>query len=181
MKVKIIIYIVFIFLCAILQTTIFEDIKFYSVNSNIFLVLIITISLMRSRLEVLIISFISGIVYDILVGKYIGLSSIIFMILILGIYKLDTGVHKESRAIQIILIIIGTIVFNSLVYIFASNAVGFIEYFHKFKSLIIPELLYNIMIGLIIYKPILNTSRFIDNSVDIVRRRWYIIIHKIFL
>ena len=72
---------VLVFICFILQTSVFELIKLAGITPNILLILISSVAVMRGQKPGMIVGFFSGLLMDIFYGSTIGGFAFLYMVL----------------------------------------------------------------------------------------------------
>lgn len=149
--ISIIFIIITFYILYFLQINFFNWFNIAGIKPNLFIVLILYIGLFIGRSVAIPLGFFCGIYLDMLSGKQIGISAIIFAIIgFVGSY-LNKNFSKESK-ITILLMVAGvTVVFETIVYIYncARNLiplqlVGFIK-------ILLIELIFNILLTIILY------------------------------
>ena len=158
----IIIYLVFLVLY-FLQSDFFSWFTIAKVSPNLFVMLILFIGLFASGIFALIMGLLIGLTLDLLIGKTIGICAI--MLCLVGILAgyIDKNFSKDSKLTIILMVIVATCFYEIGYYIF--NIVLFnipIEIKPFAKTLLI-EVLYNIILTIIFYKPIIKAGYKIES------------------
>lgn len=140
----------------LLQVNFFSWFNLAGVKPNLFIILVLAIGLFSGRGIGTTFGILFGITLDFLIGKSIGISAVMLGIVgFLGGY-LDKNFSKESRVTMITMIVISTILYEIGVYIlnyFIHSAQISIL---NFITILLIELIYNIIITIIIYPIIMD-------------------------
>lgn len=145
------------------QINFFNWFNIAGVKPNLFIVLILFIGLFIGRNVAIPFGFICGIYLDLLTGKQIGISAILFATIGYVAEFLDKNFSKESK-ITILLMVAGTtILFETIVYIYncARNLIPLQLY--GFVKILLIELLFNVLLTIIIYPLIKKTGFILEN------------------
>lgn len=112
----------------------------------------------------MIIGFIIGIYLDILTGKQIGITSIMYIIIgFLGGY-FDKNFSKDSK-ITILLMVAGcTVIFETVVYIYTSVRNLIPLQMWGFIKILLIEVLFNVLLSIILYPLIRITGEFFETA-----------------
>lgn len=148
---KIIIYVFVFFIIYFLELYIFDNFKIAGIKPNIFLIMIIILSLYNKPQKSFIISLIVGLTIDVLNSKSIGLTAISFGILGYIISSIEKMFSIESKLSLIIFIFIGTfsseiINYFLQVFVYRTN----LEIMPAIKIITI-ESIYNVLLIMIFY------------------------------
>lgn len=157
-----IIFLVIFILIYFLQVGIFSHLQIAGVMPNLFVILILYISLFANSINAIAFGIIIGLFLDLLYGNTIGISAVMFCIIgYLGAY-FDKNFSKENKVTILLMVIGATIIYE--VGFYALN--GFIlrydfEWF-RLMRIVIFEVVYNSLITILLYPLIQNTGHKID-------------------
>ncbi|MBR2240199.1 MAG: rod shape-determining protein MreD [Clostridia bacterium] len=149
--------IVIFFILYFLQINFFSWFNIAGVKPNLFVVLILCIGLFIGRNVAVPLGFIFGIYLDVLTGKQIGISALMYAgIGFLGGY-FDKNFSKDSKLTILLMVAGTTIAFETVVYLYtiARNAIP-LELLGFIKILII-EVVFNVLLTIILY-PLIRKS-----------------------
>lgn len=157
-KARIILYFVIAyFLIYFLQTNFFSWFTIRGVQPNLFVILILFISLNTNSKFGQVVGFIMGLFTDFLYSNSIGISAVLFMLIGYAGEFLQKRFPKNSKITLIIMTTITTGVYELLRvlyrYMFYSSHIGFIQ----FVIMLSIELLFNALLIIILY-PIINRA-----------------------
>ena len=143
---------VLVFICFILQTSVFELIKLAGIAPNILLIFISSIAVMRGQKPGMIVGFFSGLLMDIFYGSTIG--GFAFLYMMFGF--VDGFFHRiyyvEDVLLPMIMISLNDFIYNIIIYVvffLMRNRLDFLGYL---KDVMLPEMIYTILITLFFYK-----------------------------
>ena len=134
-----------------LQINLFNWFTIYGVMPNIFIILILSIGLFMGEKYGIFFGIFVGFIIDILVGKNIGISSIMYCIIgILGGY-IDKNFSKDSRIMIMAMVAISTVIFELGQYSIKYILLSYLEFeIGTLAKIISIEVIYNIIIFLLI-------------------------------
>lgn len=152
------------FILYILQADFFSWFTIAGIKPNLFVIFVLFIGLFAGKKLGAILGLILGICLDLLIGRSIGISSILFfMIGLLGEY-FDKNFSKESR-ITIMLMVIGcTILYEFSNYIYSIIRLHVQFELYSFAKILLIEVLYNTIIVVITYPIIQKAGYALENT-----------------
>lgn len=149
-----------IFICFLLQTTVFQWIPLARVVPNLLLIVTVSTGLLRGRTEGLVVGFFCGLLLDLSYGSLIGLYT--FFYLTIGYlngftYKIFV---KDDITIPLVLIGISDFIYFFLHYVFVYLLKGKLNIGFYFLRMGVPEIVYTVIISIFLYKilNIINTK-----------------------
>ena len=149
--ISIVILIISFFVLYFLQANFFTWFSIAGVQPNLFVIFILFIGLFAGKKLGLILGVIFGLFLDIVIGRQIGISCIMFGIIgIIGEY-FDNNFSKESRITIMLMIIGSTIIYEIGCYAFNIITLDVNFEIISFSKILLIEVLYNVLITIIIY------------------------------
>jgi len=151
------------FLIYFLQINFFSWFNIAGVKPNLFIVLVLCIGLYIGKNAAILLGFVIGIYLDILTGKQIGLSAIMFAIIGgLGEY-FDKNFSKGSKITILLMVAGSTVLFEIIVYIYTviKNATSL--QILGFTKILLIEVIFNVLLTIILYPLIKNIGCFFEN------------------
>ncbi|QGG47260.1 rod shape-determining protein MreD [Heliorestis convoluta] len=140
----------FLFLSAVLQTTLFHSLSIQGIGPNLVLILVIFYSLLQGSRSGSIFGVLAGLFLDLFSGRYIGLN-ILTMAAVGGLIGLIEGrLYKDNLLVPMGAVFVGTIAFNLLAYLLALYAGLYINLKTLWLTLLIQSL-YNTALVPIFY------------------------------
>lgn len=165
-KAKIIVALILIFfLIFFLQSNFFNWFVIFGVKPNLFVILVLFIGLFMGRNYGVCFGIAFGLILDFLIGRNIGISSVMLGIVgIMGGY-IDKNFSKDSRITIMLMVAITTIIFELGEFIIQNFILSyaFIEIDIFAKTLLI-EVLYNIILTVILYPLLKNGGFYIEGN-----------------
>ncbi len=143
--------IVLIFIYYLLQTTLFSHLELANVVPNLLLILTVSAGYLRGQKDGLITGLLCGLLSDIIFGSVIGLYGLIYMII--G-YINGYGAHiylRNSFYIPLALVGISDIIYGVMFYIFEFLLRGRLNFIFYFKTIILPEAVYTVIVAVVFY------------------------------
>ncbi len=164
---KVIISILIILVAFLLQTTFFQALELANVVPNLLLVVTVSYGYLRGRTHGMWIGLVCGLMLDMMYGSVIGLYGFIFMTIGFFIGYIKKLFFTESIILPIVLISVGDFVYNMYYYITEFLLRGRLHFFFYLTRVMLPEILYTVIIGLLLYYLI----NFLENLNSVRRTR----------
>ena len=138
---------IYLFLAAMLSTTLFTALEIFGVSPNLFITYIVFAGFYVSKNEAIWLGLIFGFVYDIIVGASVGLNGILYMFAcFLVVVSCESVIRRNNALVTFIFVAIWTIVLEGINALF-SPAGGFLSSI----KIIGVEIFYNGIIAVILY------------------------------
>lgn len=150
---------ILIWLCFILQGTVFRSLSFAGIVPNLLIILTASFGFMRGENEGIIIGFICGFFMDIFFGDILGFYALIYMYIGCLNGKFNRIFYPEDIKLPMGLIIISDLSYGIICYILLFLLNGNFHFLFYLKSIIIPEAIYTILITCILYPIILFVNK----------------------
>ncbi len=163
---KVIISILIILVAFLLQTTFFQALELANVVPNLVLVVTVSYGYLRGRTHGMWIGLVCGLMLDMMYGSVIGLYGFIMMTIGFFIGYIKKLFFTESIILPIVLISVGDFVYNMYYYITEFLLRGRLHFFFYLTRVMLPEILYTVIIGLLFYYLI----SFLENLQNVRRR-----------
>ena len=146
-----------------LQNNFFTWFNIAGVMPNLFVVLVLFVSLYSDKKLGVVVGIIIGFLLDVLIGKTVGFSSLFFAIIgLIGEY-FDRNFSKDSRIMIIIMTAISTVIYEIGMY-FVSIAKFHLEVeVFAFIKILLIEVLFNVLLVIILYTPIKKLGYHIES------------------
>ncbi len=159
---KILIITLVIFVCYLLQTSVFSRYRLAGVTPNILICVVSTYGFMKGRKYGIIIGFFTGLLLDIFSGGLFGLYALIYMYI-----GLLNGFFKKQffgDDLKLPMILIGT---SDLIYGVATFfALFFIrsqsDFTFYLMNIILPEVVYTLVVSIFVYYIILHLNNWVE-------------------
>ena len=147
-------YAVWLIVLALLQPTLIQWIRIFGCSPDMFLIFVVCTGLIMGKQHAAVIGFIFGLVFDFNVGRMIGLSAALYMLLGYGIGMVKEKFVSESRIVCVFITAISCILYSVFYYIGYSVAWGELGFFTALFRIIFPKAIYSALVVLILYSPI---------------------------
>ena len=155
---------VLVFICFILQTSVFELIKLAGITPNILLILISSVAVMRGQKPGMIVGFFCGLLMDIFYGPVLGFHMLLFTYIgYLNGYCYRIF-YDDDIKMPVLLIALSDIAYGMIIYIFQFLFRGRISLFFYLRRIIIPEVIYTALITLIVYRLLLALNHKLEKA-----------------
>lgn len=155
---------ILIFLCFILQCTLFQSWQLAHVCPNLLLILTASYGFMRGRTEGLFVGFFCGILVDIFYGDLLGFYALVYMVIgyLNGFFQ--SVFYDEDLKLPMILITVSDLIFGLIVYIVMFLLRNRTHFFYYFMRVIMPELVYTIVATIVLYRIILFINQLLETG-----------------
>ena len=158
--VSILFVVLFFMFIYFLQINFFTWFNIAGVQPNLFIVLILFISLFMGKKYAVILGFIFGYMLDILTCKYIGVNALMFVLIgFVGEY-FEKNFSKNSKITILLMVMGATVLIETVTYIYKNisslQLIGFIR-------LLIIEIIFNVMLTIIIYPILARLGYIVEN------------------
>lgn len=150
--------------CFILQTSVFELFKLANITPNVLLILVSCIAVMRGQKEGMYIGFFCGLLLDIFYGSYLGLFAFLYMIFGFVDGFFNRIYYSDDNFLPLILIGANDLIYGIVMYLIRGLLENHLHVFQYFKSIILPEAVYTIAVGLVLHRILLRVNRRLENN-----------------
>ena len=159
---KILIIALVIYVCFLLQTSIFSRYRLAGVTPNILICVVATYGFMKGRRQGILIGFFTGLLLDIFSGTLFGFYALVYMYI-----GLLNGLFKKQffgDDLKLPMVLIGT---SDLVYgLFSYLALYAINAQYDFTfylmNIILPEVVYTLLVSIFVYYIILHINNWLE-------------------
>lgn len=164
---RLFITIVVLFVCYILQCTLFPRLAIASVKPNIMIILTASYGFMRGPREGMLVGFFSGLMMDIQFGNILGFYALIYMAAgyVNGLF--EQLYYDEDIKLSLALVGATEFIYGLVIYLLMFMLRSEFDFLHYLRHIIIPELIYTIVVTLGLYPLIL----FINHRLDAEEKR----------
>lgn len=150
---------VFIFVCFILQCSVFNNLAFAGIIPNLMIILTSSFGFMRGEEEGLFIGFTCGLLCDVFFGDFLGFFALILMYIGYLNGKFSRIFYPEDIKLPLALIVVSDISYGVLCYSLLFLLRGRFNFPYYFTRVILPEALYTIVITMFLYPLILKVNQ----------------------
>ena len=159
---SVLVCIFFVFICFLLQSTVFPHLAFGGIIPNLMIVVTASYGFMRGRKSGLLVGFFSGLIMDIFSSGVLGFYALIYMYIgyLNGVFK--KMFFPEDIKLPIALIIGSDFLYNIIIYVLIFLLKGRFQFSYYFLNIIIPEMVYTIIVTCILYPLLL----FLENLLE---------------
>lgn len=155
---KYIFHTIWLILFSVIQPTLLEYTEIWGIKPNLFLIYVILISFYSSRKECMTVGFIFGCIIDLLVGRIIGLSAVLMMLLAYFIAVFcEKIIIKNTLLISLTTVAVSVFVYELMYYIVAF--LGALDFSTLFINVLLPECLCSIIASIPFYFIIKKASK----------------------
>lgn len=151
-----------IWICFLLQSTVFHALEFNGIIPNLLIIITSAFGFMRGRSNGLMVGFFCGLLYDIFFGTTLGFYALIFMYIGFANGFFKVIFYPEDIKLPLFLIFFSDITYGILNYILLFLLRGRFHFGFYFSKVIFPEAIYTILITVILYPLIF----FINNKLE---------------
>ena len=152
---------VYLFLAALLSTTLFTALEIFGVSPNLFIIYIVFAGFYVSKTEAIWLGLVFGFVYDIIVGANVGLNGVLYMFAcFLVVVSCDNVIRRNNAIVTFIFTAVWTAVLEGINAIF-----GPVSGIWSAIKIIVVEIFYNGTLAVVLYLALKRTyERLYDNE-----------------
>lgn len=155
---RILVTVLLVFVCFLMQCTVFRALAFGGIVPNLLIVLTASFGFMRGEKAGLLIGFFSGLLIDIFFGSVIGFHALIYMYIGYANGKFCTIFYPEDIKLPIILIICSDFLYGITYYTILFLLRGRFDFRYYLVHIIVPEIVYTVVITLFLYPIVLGIN-----------------------
>lgn len=153
-----------LFLIYLLQVNIFSSFTIAGISPNLFIIYILFIGLFANHFFGISFAIITGLILDLLYGKAIGISAVMFCIIAyLGSY-FDKNFSKENKLTIMFMVAGSTLIYELGSYFLNSMILEFDRELMAFAKIVVIEIIYNTILSIILYPLIQKFGYSIERS-----------------
>lgn len=143
MRKKLITFTIYIFCITLLQTNFMGFIEVYNIKPNLFIILIVSIALLRGNVEGAAVGFFTGLVQDLISGRIIGLYALLGLYIGFIMGSVNKRLYRENILISIFFTFIATIFYELVVFLTVLLSGINTDFIKALTTIILPEAIYN--------------------------------------
>lgn len=147
-----------------LQLNLFNVITLFGVSANIAIVIVVILSLASGKVSGGVIGFIYGLIFDVIFSKIIGPNILAFTLIGIMAGSLNKSFSKESKTSAVMLVSICTAFGELLIYFIMMGFDGYEWKTISVLTIIFLEMVYNIFVTLVVFKPVIWIGEIINRS-----------------
>lgn len=165
--IRLLVMIVILFVCYLLQCTVFQNLTLASIKPNLLLIITASIGFMRGSKEGMFLGFFSGLLIDIQFGTIIGAYALIYLVIgyVNGMFQ--KMYYDDNIKLPLCLIAGSEFFYGIIIYLFMFMLRSEFNFLYYLNHIIIPELIYTIAITLGLYPLIL----FVNHKLEAEEKR----------
>lgn len=157
---KILFYAVWGILLMAFQPTLVQKIAVFDVAPNTFLIFVVIAGYLRGRKEGAAAGLIFGLLYDMLIGKMMGVNALLYMYIGFGAGILSEKFFGSGNVWMIAATVSVATLISGMIYLAVLKMVyGSPSFYTGFVKVIPPEILYNGIVSVLMYFPVRAMSR----------------------
>lgn len=154
---------ILIWVCFLLQSTLFQTLDFSGITPNLLIVLTAAFGFMRNEKEGLIIGFFCGLLCDIFYGDVIGFYALVYMYIGYLNGKFSGVFYPEDIKLPMALIVVSDLSYGMMCYISLFLLRGRLDFPFYFLNIILPEMVYTTVVTLLLYPLVLFINIHLEN------------------
>lgn len=154
---------ILIWVCFLLQSTLFQALDFGGIAPNLLVVLTAAFGFMRNEKEGMIIGFFCGLLCDIFYGDVIGFYALVYMYIGYLNGKFSGVFYPEDIKLPMALIVVSDLSYGMMCYISLFLLRGRLDFPFYFLNIILPEMVYTTVVTLLLYPLVLFINIRLEN------------------
>lgn len=139
------------FLIIILETGILNTFRIFNTLPNLMMIFVIIISIVSNRYKGIKSAIYAGVITDIMIGRGIGIYILYYLVVVNIITSLEDVIFKDNYVTPFILLIFATCLFQIYMLVINYFYLGAVDLSNWFYLKLLPELFYNVVVGVPIY------------------------------
>jgi len=148
----------------VLQSTLVQSMQIRGIIPNTAIIVIVSMSLLRGSTEGAATGLIAGLLQDIFFGVAIGYYALFGMLLGFWIGKVNKGFYRENYVIPVFICSLSTIAYESCIFLTGILFTGNTNYLYFFINLMIPEMVYNAILTILIYRVLFSINSVLEQK-----------------
>ncbi len=159
---RIIVAAIIIILCFLLQSTLFTYLSLGGVSPSLMVIVVSAFGFMRGRREGMFVGFFSGLLMDLFCGKYLGPYALLYMYVgyINGFFR--RRFYPDDIRLPLVMIAASDLFCSLLEYVFGYLVRGRLNFLYYFRSVIVPELVYTLVVAIALYYILLRVNMLLE-------------------
>ena len=159
---RILIIALVIYVCFLLQTSVFSQFALAGVTPNILICVVSSYGFMKGRKHGIIIGFFTGMLLDLFSGALFGMYSLIYMYigLLNGFFRKQF--FGDDLRLPMILIGTSDLVYGVITYLFLFAIRSQYDFSYYLMNIILPEVVYTLLVSIFVYYIILHLNNWVD-------------------
>ncbi len=153
---------ILIFVCFLLQSSVFTRLDLGGITPNLLIVLTASFGFMKGEKTGMFIGFVCGLLMDIFFSEYMGLYSLIYLYIGFFNGKFKKIFFPDDIKLPITLIIFSDLIYGLMCY-FSFLLRGKFHFGYYFIHIVLPEIVYTTIITIALYPLILIINKKLDN------------------
>lgn len=148
----------------ILSSTVFRHIAIFGIMPNTTIIIVVSFALLRSDTESAAIGFFAGLLQDILFADALGLNALLYMVIGYFCGKPFRDFYRENYLLPLFLILGATFFFEFAYYVTNFLFRSRLDILYYFSRIIVPELFYNALLTIPVYRIIYNINKSLEKK-----------------
>lgn len=148
----------------IIQTSIFNRLALAGIAPNLLLVVTVAFGYLKGRRAGVLVGFMCGILLDVFIGVYFGMNALIFIYIgyLNGLVRLFY--FGDDVKFPMLLIAVSDILYGCVVFVAMLLMRERYDFSFYLEHLIVPEAIYTVIIGILVYMAIYTAIRWADKQ-----------------
>ena len=153
-----------IYICFLLQTSVFSRLQLAGITPNLLLVVVTLFGFMKGKKYGIITGFVSGLLLDLFFGSYFGMYALIYMYIGWVNGFLRRVFFGDDLKLPMLLVgasdaVYGIVIYFTMFFLRERYSFGFYA-----QNVIIPEAVYSVLVTMVLYFPIVRICEWIDKE-----------------
>ncbi|MCD8020607.1 MAG: rod shape-determining protein MreD [Clostridiales bacterium] len=161
---RIIVAAISILMCFLLQTSVFDLFKLANTAPNVLLILVSSVAVMRGQKAGMLTGFFSGLLLDIFYGAWLGGFAFVYMFFGFVDGYFNRIYYSDDNFLPLIMIAVDDLVYGLVMYIVYGLLQNHLHFLFYLKSYILPEIVYTVAVGLVLYQIMLRVNDRLDRN-----------------
>lgn len=161
---RIVVTAISILVCFLLQTSVFDLFKLADTVPNVLLILVSSVSVMRGQKEGMLTGFFSGLLLDMFYGSWLGGFAFLYMLFGFVDGLFNQIYYSDDNFLPILMIGVNDLLYGLIMFIVYGLLQNHMHVWFYIKSIILPEMVYTVAVGLILYQVLLRINDWLEKK-----------------
>lgn len=162
--VAVIVLILMFFLIYFLQINFFDWFTIAGIKPNLFVIYVLIIGIFAGKRVGTIAGFCIGMYIDILTGRFVGISAVLFAIIGFSSEYLNKNVSSENKITLILIVMANTFFYELIYYLISAWRLAISIELFPFLEILFIEIFYNSLLIIILYPAIQKFGNFLTET-----------------
>ncbi|MBR5659536.1 MAG: rod shape-determining protein MreD [Lachnospiraceae bacterium] len=148
----------------ILQVSILNRIPYLNTSPNLILIYTFSAGLLRGSVNGMFTGFFGGLIMDIILGQYIGFSSLIYIVIGFLTGLTYQRLTTDVPLVPILIAFFSELIYHLYIFIFRFLVRNRLNFGSYFKNIIFPEIIFTVVVSIILFGLLYYGNNLLEDS-----------------